>query len=169
MDAAYDMARDRRAHERFREPEDDGLEVLPCPAGESPAVEAQWQALAATCGKLTAAETLGLLDLARCQADMEEARRQVATGGAFVLTKGGDLAENPWADRERKLRAQAMQLRKGLDCLGKRVVSRDFAAQIDAKAKRKAEAEAKRKAEAEAKKAAAAEKRRRKREARESA
>ena len=153
MDAQYRMVRDPR-EPRAREPA-----VMPCPAGEPPAVEAQWAALAATCWKLTADDAVGLLELARCLADLEEARRNVAEGGAFVLTKGGDLAENPWADRERKLRAQSIQLRKSLTCLGSVVVSRDLAAEVEAK--RAAEAKREREAadRAKAKRAEAAAKR----------
>ena len=110
----------------------------PCPKGEPPAVEAQWDALVATVGSMSAGDVLGMLDLARCLADMEEARRNVAEGGAFVLSKSGDMTENPWADRERKLRAQSVQLRKSIDCLGRDVVSRGVAAEFTAKAEAKA-------------------------------
>ena len=87
-----------------------------------------------------------LLELARCMADLEEARRHVAEGGAFVLTKSGDMAENPWAGRERTLRGQALQLRKSLACLDRRVVSHDFAAQAEAEAAAAAKRKAKREA-----------------------
>ena len=160
MDASYDMARDLRTHAQRRAAVD-GPEVLPCPVGEPPAVETQWRALAATCEDMTAGDVVGMLDLARCLADMEEARRQVSAGGTFVLSKSGDMTENPWADRERKLRAQSVQLRKSLGCLGTRVVSRGAAAEFAAKA----EAEAEEAARAAAAKAEAAAKRRAKREA----
>lgn len=119
-------------------------EILPCPAGEPASVEAQWRALAGTCAGVTAGDVVMLLELARCMADLEEARRHVAEGGAFVLTKSGDMAENPWAGRERTLRGQALQLRKSLACLDRRVVSHDFVAQAEAEAaaKRKAKREA---------------------------
>ena len=169
MDAAYNMARDKRSS---REVWEDGPKAHPCPAGEPPAVVAQWDALAATCTALTAGDVVMLLELARCLADLEAARRQVAEGGAFVLAASGAMTENPWADRERRLRAQAMQLRKTLTCLGSEVVTRDHAAEVDAKraakAKREAEAaarEAAKKAEAAAKRKEAAEKRKAKREA----
>ena len=153
------------------EPEDE-RDVLPCPAGESAAVERQWTALAATCNRITAGDAVMLLELSRCLADLEEARKQVEEVGVFVVSKGGDLVENPWADRERKLRGQSMQLRKQLDCLGAPVVSMEAAAKVEAEVR--AEAEAKAKAEAEAKaaeeakaaaKAEAAAKRRARREA----
>lgn len=165
MDAAYDMVRDPRPGGPFCD-KNDGPEALPCPAGEPPAVEAQWRALAATCTGMSAGDVVLMLELARCLADLEEARRQVTEGGAFVMTKSGDLTENPWAERERKLRAQSVQLRKSILCLGKSVVGSDFAAASAAKAK--AEAEAAAKAEEAAKRAEAraraAEKRRAKRE-----
>ena len=164
MDAAYDMVRDKRTYAE-RGGADDGPEVLPCPEGEPPAVAAQWASLAATCESVPAGDVIGMLDLARCLADMEEARRQVSAGGAFVMTKSGDLAENPWADRERNLRAQSVQLRRSIDCLGKRVISRGAAAEFSAKAEAAAKAEAEEVARAAAKKAEAAEKRRAKREA----
>lgn len=72
---------------------------------------------------MTVGDMVMLLELARTLADLEEARRQVAEGGAFVLTKASDLTENPWAGRERKLRAQSIQLRKSLVCLDAKVVS----------------------------------------------
>ena len=151
MDAAYDMVRDKRPYAE-RSGGGGGSEVLPCPVGEPPAVEAQWRALAATCEDMTAGDVVMLLELARCLADLEEARRQVTEGGAFVMTKSGDLAENPWADRERKLRAQSVQLRKALHCLGRGVVSRRF---VDGAAEAEAEAEARAGSAARAKAAAA--------------
>ena len=72
VDAAYGMARDERTR---RDLEDGRPRVLLCPAGEPPAVVAQWDALAATCGQLTAGDVVMLLELARCLADMEEARK----------------------------------------------------------------------------------------------
>lgn len=157
VDGAYNVVRDARP------PIQQGgvPEVLPCPAGEPVAVEQQWAALAATCDGVTAGDVVVLLELARTLADVEEARRRVAEGGAFVLVKSGDMVENPWAVRERALRGQALQLRKSLDCLDRRVVSHDFAAQAEAKAQAAVEeAEA-----AKAKRAEAAAKRKAKREA----
>ena len=155
MDAAYDMVRDERTYAE-RSGSSVGSELLPCPEGEPPAVEAQWRALAATCEDMTAGDVVMLLELARCLADLEEARRQVSEGGAFVMTKSGDLTENPWADRERKLRAQSVQIRKSLHCLGTRVVSCGFVEKAEAEASAKAESAAKAKAAAAAAKAAAA-------------
>ena len=72
MDASYVMARDRRSIPRW----DDAPvspNMVPCPEGEPPAVEAQWRALSATCGRMSAGDVVMLLELARCLADLEEA------------------------------------------------------------------------------------------------
>ena len=83
MDAAYGMVRDTRTCRQLREADDDGSEVLPCPAGELPAVEAQWGALAATCDGMTAGDAVLMLELARCLADLEgrggKSRRAVSS------------------------------------------------------------------------------------------
>ena len=179
MDAAYDMARrtDKPGERRFGgEPRDDPADLPACPAGEPPAVEAHWRALISTCDGMQARHVPVLLEYCRCLADLEEARKQVQAGGAMVLTKGGDLAENPWADRERKLRAQSIQIGKQLDgALDGRVVNGAAAeaiaeatakaeAEAEAEAKREAAAKAERAAKAKAKRAEAAEKRKATRE-----
>ena len=162
MDAQYLMARDTRL---WSQREKAGSDVLPCPAGEPPAVEAQWTALASTCDGVTAGDVVMLLELARCLADLEEARRNVTEAGAFVLTKSGDMTENPWCARERTLRAQALQLRKSLPCLGSKVAPAPVVAAAE-EARAAAAAEEERKAAAaKAKRAEAAERRRAKREA----
>lgn len=169
MDAAYDMAIDKREGSNWQR-EAPGPDRLPYPGGEPPAVEAQWRALVATCARIESGDVVILLELARCLADLEDARRQVTEGGVFLMSKSGDLTENPWADRERKLRTQALQLRKSLTCLGSAVLSRDAAAEVDAAAKAEAEAAKKAAEAAEAKKKAeAAEKRRKRKEEREAA
>lgn len=171
MNAGYGMARrpskpgDRHGVKAADEPED-----LPaCPAGEPEAVEAHWRALVATCDRMTARDVPALLEYCRVLADLDEARRHVREGGAMVLSKSGDLTENPWADRERKLRAQSIQIGKGLDhVLNGRVVSGAAAAkaaEADRKAEAKAKAEADRKAEAKERRAEEAAKRKAAREA----
>ena len=51
-----------------------------------------------------------LLELAQLLANVEEARANVREHGVMVLTKTGELRENPWAERERKLRDQMVRL-----------------------------------------------------------
>ena len=81
MDASYDMTRDLRTHAQRRAAVD-GPEVLPCPAGEPPAVETQWRALAATCEDMCAVD--GLRD--------GDGQAAAGEGGGGPAIRAGGLA-----------------------------------------------------------------------------
>ena len=80
------------------------------PSGTPEPVARHCRDLCARVPWLIASDGWLLLELAQLLADVEEARKQVQAGGAMVLTKTGELRENPWAERERKLRDQLVRL-----------------------------------------------------------
>ena len=80
------------------------------PAGTPEPVARHCRDLCARVPWLVASDSWLLLELAQLLADVDEARANIREHGVMILTKTGEVRENPWAERERKLRDQLVRL-----------------------------------------------------------